>query len=60
MTGNVTSLHIDFYLIYLPPYYLHHLDGATSLSGKTSYVALNVCDSKGVFLLTDTYATQVI
>ena len=60
MTGNVTSLDIDFYLIYLPLYYLHHFDGATSLSGKKSYVALNVCDSEDVFPLTDTYATQVI
>ena len=60
MTGNVTSLDIDFHLIYLPPYYLHHLDGATGLSGKTSYVALNVCDSEGVFPLTDTYTTEVI
>ena len=58
MTSIVTSLDIDFHLIYLPPYY--HLDGATGLNGKTSYVALNLCDLEGVFLLTDTYATQVI
>ena len=38
----MTSLNIDFHLIYLLPYY--HLDGATSLSRKMSYVALNVCD----------------
>ena len=54
----MTSLDINFYLIYLPPYY--HLDGATSLSGKTLYIALNVCDSEDVFPLTDMYATQVI
>ena len=60
MTDNVTSLDIDFHLIYLPPYYLHHLDGATGLSKKTLYVALNVYDLEGVFSLTDTYATQVI
>ena len=52
------SLDINFHLIYLLPYY--HLDGATGLNGKTLYVALNVCDSEGVFPLTDTYATQVI
>ena len=57
MTGNVTSLDIDFHLIYLPPYYLYHLDGATGLSGKTSYITLNVCDSEDVFPLTDTYTT---
>ena len=56
----MTSLDIDVYLIYLPPYYLHHLDGAIGLSGKTSYIALNVCDLEGVFPLTDTYTTQVI
>ena len=60
MTGNVTSFDINFYLIYLPSYYLHHLDGATGLGRKTSYVALNICDSEGVFLLNDTYTTQVI
>ena len=60
MTGNVMSLGIDFYLIYLLSYYLHHLDGAIGLSEKTLYVALNVCNSKGVFPFTDTYATQVI
>ena len=60
MTGNVTSFNIDFHFIYLLPYYLHHLDGAIGLGGKTSFVALNVCDSEGVFSLTDTYATQVI
>ena len=38
------SLDIDFHLIYLSPYY--HLDGATGLSEKTSYVALNVYDSE--------------
>ena len=58
MTGIVTSLNIDFHLIYLPSYY--HFNGATGLSRKTLYVALNVCDSEGVFSLTDTYATQVI
>ena len=54
------SLDIDFHLIYFLPYYLHHLDGATGLSEKTSYVALNVCDSEDVFPLTDMYTTQVI
>ena len=51
MTGNMTSLDIDFPLIYLLPYYLHHLDGATSLSGKTLYVPLNVCDSEDCLLV---------
>ena len=54
------SLDIDFYLIYFLSYYLHHLDGATGLSGKTLYITLNVCDLEGLFPLTDTYATQVI
>ena len=58
MTGIVTSFDIGFHLIYLPPYY--HLDGATGLIEKTSYVALNICDLEGVFPLTDMYATQVI
>ena len=54
----MTSFDIDFHFIYFPPYY--HLNGAAGLSGKTSYVALNIYDSEGVFLLTDTYVTQVI
>ena len=39
---------------------LHHIDNATGLSKKTLSPPKNVCELEGVFLLIDTYATQVI
>ena len=39
---------------------LYHTDDTTGLSGKTLSLRKNVCDSEGVFPLTNTYATQVI
>ena len=38
----------------------HHIDDATGLRGKDVVATINVCDSKGIFPLTDTYATQII
>ena len=61
MIGNVTSFDIDFYLIYLlSKALLHYIDNATGLSKKTSSPSKNVYDLEDIFLLIDTYATQVI
>ena len=59
--GNVTSFDIDFYLIYLlSKALLYYINNAISISRKTLLLPKDVCDLEGVFLLTDTYATQVI
>ena len=39
---------------------LYHIDNAIGLGGKNVIAIMNVCDSEGIFLLTNTYATQVI
>ena len=59
--GNMTSFDIDFHLIYfLNKALLYCIDNATDLSGKMLLLSKDVCDSEGVFPLTNTYATQVI
>ena len=61
MIGNVTSPDIDFHIyFFLSKTLLYHIDDTTGLSENTSSPLKNLCDSEGVFPLTDTYATQVI
>ena len=38
---------------------LHHIYNTTGLYRKILYIALNVCDLKGVLSFIDIYATQV-
>ena len=58
MTGNVTSLDIDFQFIYLSLYYLHYLNGPTGLTWKNVVRCLE-CIWLGRCILTHWYVRNL-